>query len=425
MGWKSLRFVVLPTSHVNARYIHAVIPASAVIAYLDQKTEALKQASSMADVPYVEPLAPTVFHPRIIYCPKTIRDWAALAGLCQALASRDTVIAAPIGREYVRIRIGNSIMRIRVSRTINPAEVHQKQQMYYVSYEGEYDSDARTINTDVPHDFTKNDAFFPPTYVDVANFLHGTPYPLAAEHMRGALQGQPQDSGNSELRTAVVAAFLAEGARNIRAIPINLMMLDLVQQAVPYTTSAGDPRFFEIDRMFWKRSERKGTAGGYIPQSGAKGADVKMLKSMAPPWTPGPIPQPEWNYRVGFQPHPASPDLLPPLMVPQFAPQPFQQSRSALNALAQNALDKECGAVCMWLSHKFYLRAVEQYPDADCDTRFPIIDNLNSLSQAALAADEEVAQGRGIMRSLETIRGALDDRLLGVTNLLEHRVNLV
>ena len=425
MGWKSLRFVVLPTSHVETRQVRAVIPASSIIAYLDQKAEALKKGSSIADVPCIDADAAT--ETPTLYSPQTIGHWSALVGLCQTLATRDTLRAAAIGREYVRIKIDTSVIRIRVSRTMDPTEVHQKQQMYYVSYEGEYDQGTRTINPpQVPHAFTAKDAPFSPSYVDVANFLQGNPYPQAPQHMRAALEGDA-NSGGSELRTSTVAGFLAEGARNVRALPINLMLLDMVQEAVPYTTGGGAARVFTLDRMFWKRSERRGTAGGYMPQSGAGGADVKKLKMIAPPWEPGPMPSPQWNYREGFQEHPASAALLPPLMIPRFAPRTFDQSRLALTPLAQNGLDKECGTVCMWLAYKFNLQAVEQFPDPVPDVRFPIVDDLNSLSLGPPqpAEEREVPQIRGVMRSLETIRGALDDRLLGLSNMLNHRIQLV
>jgi len=186
--------------------------------------------------------------------------------------------------------------------------------------------------------------------------------------MRGALQGQPQDSGNSELRTAVVAAFLAEGLaifahsyqpHDVRSSPAGR----------PYTTSAGTALFSRL--IACSGSVPNGKHGRRVySSSGAKGADVKNAKKHGPSLDTGADTPTEWNYRW----------LPAASCFPRFAattygssvrPQPFQQSRSALNALAQNALDKECGAVCMWLSHKFYLRAVEQYPDADRDTRFP------------------------------------------------------
>lgn len=144
----------------------------------------------------------------LFYQPSTPKDWYALVNLCQKLAAADRMRAAPVGREYVRIKIGNSVVRIRVSRTIAPTEVHVHQQMYYVSYEGEYTPGAPIARGTVDHSFMGAGAPLPPTYTMVAQYLRDHPFGNDAAGFRRCLKGI-SDAPRTDLKTATVAGFLA------------------------------------------------------------------------------------------------------------------------------------------------------------------------------------------------------------------------
>jgi hypothetical protein len=432
MGWKSLKYIFVPSAGpVNRIQLIAVLPAEAVLGYLDLKSESRKTGSDISSLPQVDEVAFSLF-----YEPKTSSDWYALVNLCQKLAARDSIIAAVVGREYVRIKIGTSVIRIRVSRTHAPREVHVNQGMYYVSYEGEYDPVAHTIargSTD--HGFMAGGAPLPPTYPMVAQFIQDHPTAVNGPLMRAALRGV-SDAPRTEMKTATVAAFLAEGARNVRALPLNLMMLDLVEQGVNYSTGSGRERTFSMNRMFWRQFEYsepsarvRQTAGGHMPQSGAGGADVKKVKMIQPPISRGPAPPPHWVHRTGFAPHPAQPKPalgLAPYQTPVFTPSTFAVAQASLSAMARPAVDKECGLICKWLSHKFNLLAEERMPAAVMGSvRFLPITNLSAISFAGLAVPPtETAQIAGLMRKMEIIKAALDDRISSLANLLIARQDL-
>ena len=295
--------------------------------------------------------------------------------------------------------------------------------MYYVSYEGEYQPGRLIARGNVDHGFMRGGAPLPPTYPMVAQFLQDHPFGNDATGMRRCLKGI-SDAPRTELKTAAVAGFLAEAARNARAMPINLMILDMVEQAVPYTTRGGRERNFEIDRMFWRRHEyglipARNVAGGHMPQSGAGGADVKKVKMMID----------HWEHRTGFTENSCQPVLGPqmkPLQKPVYEHSAtFAQARSTLTPLAQPALDKECGIVCSWLAHKFHLLAEEKAPNlAMGSVRFLEIRNLNAVNLSAMAPTDEVAQVASLLRKLETIKEALTDRCDGLDDLLAARRDL-
>lgn len=200
------------------------------------------------------------------------------------------------------------------------------------------------------------------------------------------------------------------------------MLLDMVEQRVSYTTGGGRERTFEIDRMFWRRYEfsvppTHNTAGGYMPQSGAGGADVKKVKMMID----------HWERRTGFAPHSAQPVLRPgmnALQKPVFAACTFDQARTALTAMARPAVDKECGVVCKWVAHKFHLLAEERPPNMGlASVRFMPVNNLGKVDFSA-APPEEHGQVASIMRKIEIIKSALIDRCDGLDDLLAERQDL-
>jgi hypothetical protein len=416
--WKSLKHLVVsvPAPAMAPPMLALLIRAEAVLGYLDMKAEQMKNSCDLALLPEVAG-SPWPF----FYEPRTSRDWFALINLCQKLAARETLRAAAVGREYVRVKLGDSVVRIRVSRTMAPTEVHRDQRMYYVSYEGEYNPGIG-VHAVTDHGFFRNRAPFAPSYLDVAQYLRDHPVGNDAGTTRAILSGNCAAS-KTELKTAAVAAFLAEGARNARAFPVNLMLLDLVQHGVQYTTRGGKERAFQIDRMFWRRFENsdparnlRQTAGGHIPQSGAGGADVKAVKMrQTAPYGPG-----RWHRRTGFAPPVPT---YPAFQEPVFAPSGFASAKGALTAMAGRALDKECGAVCWWLANKFGLGAYENSRDLPGGVLYIGVSNLEtaSLTAAPPAAGASAAR---LLRHLATIKAALEDRVLSLEDLLAVRIPL-
>jgi hypothetical protein len=417
-GWKAVKYIVIP----GPLSLGLVVPAEVILAYVDMVAERIKNACELGNLPGFPRGNPRP----LFYQPKTHQDWYGLINLCQKLAARDSIVQAPVGREYVRVILGSSVIRIRVSRTMSLTEVHRDQRMYYVSYEGEYDADTGAIAPAPDHGFVKEGAPFPPSYLDVSNYLRITFGDNNAAELRRALMGTTA-SKKTELKTAAVAAFLAEGARNARAFAINLMLLDLVEQGAHYDTRNGKFRQFSVDRMFWRRFENNPpkpakllqTAGGHIPQSGAGGADVKALKVHEVGGVT--MPRYVWHHRTGFAP--------PVESYPRYQAPVFTRSvgghtagRATLSALARPAAERELAVVCMWLAHKCYLYT---YEDEDSFAHFNVlrVADLNHVAFPTMTGIFRQAVGR-MLRKAEMLKEALDARMMGLENVLVSRVSI-